>query len=180
MLAIKNTIIDSIKEKYNIVDILDLVEYDLDLKSMATKLYQYHNAIFSNDQRLIILHHDTDFYPSLNIVGNTIYNFLRLCANYQIPLDKIIFLTNHYGIEDEIKSAAVEICNDDSIYVIYTSQWADFPDIYNLQYNLQDSPIQFLYCCINGQRRQHRVMTLSMLQEHQLIDTGLVSYYFGN
>jgi len=178
MITVKQEVLGLIKQKYQIVKIIDLVNYDLNPESMANMLALYFNAEFTHTQRLVVLHHDTDFYPGGHAVGNTIYNFLRLCSNYIIPLNHIIFLTNHYGIESEIKSAARQICNDDGINVICTSQWYDFPN--NTQNNdlLDNIDITNLYCCLNGTRRQHRVMTLCMLQEYNLLNNGIVSYHF--
>lgn len=179
MSVIKQSVIDLVKQKYQIIEIVDLSEHDLDPESMAVCLSKHCNANFDNNQRLVVLHHDTDYYPSINSVGNTIYNFIRLCANYQIPLDKVIVLTNNYGVEAEINSLVRQICNEDSITVIYTAQWFDFPDM-PLQPHQLDAEIKKLYCCLNGKMRQHRILTLSMLQEHQLLDLGVISYHFGN
>lgn len=180
MLRINQSVIALIEQKYQIIKIIDLVDYDLNPESMANVLALYYNAEFTHTQRLVVLHHDTDFYPGSNTIGNTIYNFLRLCANYMIPLDKIVMLTNHYGIDIEIKSAAGQICDDDSIDVIYTSQWYDFPSELQINHLTDNVEITNLYCCLNGKQRQHRVMTLCMLQEHNLLDDGIISYNFGD
>jgi hypothetical protein len=178
MIRVNQEILDLIKQKYQIVNIIDLFDYDLDIESMADVLALYFNAEFTHSERLVVLHHDVDFYPSGNAVGNTIYNFLRLCSNYMISLDHIIVLTNHYGIESEIKSAASQICNDDSINVIYTSQWYDFPSAPQNNDLPDNIDITNLYCCLNGLKRQHRVMTLCMLKEYNLLNNGIVSYHF--
>ena len=177
MPAVKQSIIDLIRTKYQIIKIIDLVKYT-NPESLAGVLSEYHSVEFAQDQRLVILHHDTDFYPSTTSVGNTIYNILRLCANYNIPLEHVILLTNHYGIEDEVKTAARQICNADDISVIYTSQWYDFPDYTDIKPADLNVTLDYLYCCLNGKQRQHRVMTLCMLQEHDLLDVGVISYHF--
>ena len=182
MQAVKQSIIDLIEGKYQIVKIINLVKYDTNPELLSCVFFEYYNVEFAHNQRLVILHHDTDFYPSLTSVGNTIYNVLRLCANYMIPLEKIILLTNHYGIEDEIKNTAKQICNADSVTVIYTSQWYDFPNQseINAIVPLDTLDYDYLYCCLNGQQRQHRLMTLCMLQEHNLTEVGAISYHFKN
>lgn len=179
-LNINQEVIDLIEQKYQIIKIIDFFYYDLDPEAMADVMAPYYNLEFEHNQRLVVLHHETDYYAGPGIAGNTIYNFLRLCANYMIPLDKIILLTNHYGIENEIKSTAKQICNDDSINVIYTSQWYDFPSTIDIDHKSDDTNITNLYSCLNGQQRQHRVMTLCMLKEYELFDNGIISYNFGN
>jgi hypothetical protein len=179
MPVIKQSVIDLIQQRYHIVDIVDLSEHVIEPESLAVCLSQHINAKFDSNQRIVVLQHDTDYYPRINSVGNTLYNFVRLCANYQIPLDKVILLTNNYGVEAEIQSLARQICNEDTITVIYTAQWFDFPDM-PLQPHSPEVPIKNLYCCLNGKMRQHRILTLSMLQEHQLLDLGVISYHFGD
>lgn len=180
MIRINQKVIKLIEQKYQIIKIIDLVDYDLNPESMANLLASYAAAEFANLQRLVVLHHDTDFYPASGSIGNTVYNFFRLCANYIIPIDKVIFLTNHYGIKDEIKAAAIQICNDDNVTVIYTAHWYDFPTDLQNNHSSDDINITNLYCCLNGQQRQHRVMTLCMLKEHDLLDNGIISYNFRN
>jgi hypothetical protein len=63
--------------------------------------------------------------------------------------------------------------------VIYTSQWYDFPNASDMVVtNSKFTDPQHLFCCLNNKRRQHRVLTLCMLQDHDLLDQGLVSYHF--
>lgn len=178
--AIKKTVIDIISNQYQIVKIIDLAQYDLDPESMAGVLHEFAFAEFLDNQRLVVLYHETDYFPSLDCVGNTMYNFLRLCANYSIPLDKIILLTNHCGVESTIIDTAKNICNDSRITVIYTAQWYDFPDDVDPNHSVSDQTYDFLFCCLNGAQRQHRILTLCYLAEYDLLDQGLVSYHFAN
>jgi hypothetical protein len=178
--TIKKSVIDLIQEKYQIVDVIDLVDYSPDAESLAQVMEKFYDKEFGPTERLVILHHDTDYYPSPTTVGNTVFNLFRLCANYLISLDHIIFLTNHYGIKDEIFSICKSICNTQSMpNVIYTSQWYDFPNASDMVVtNSKFTDPQHLFCCLNNKRRQHRVLTLCMLQDHDLLDHGLVSYHF--
>lgn len=178
-LPIKNSVLGVIKEKYQIVDLIDLAECDMNPEDMAATFSKYVNSQFSDTQRVVVLCHETDYYPELTAVGNTVFNFLRICSNYNISLDHIIFLTNHYGIKEEIIRYSEIICNSPPPNVIYTSQWFSFPDITDLTDRHRPFNYKYLYCCLNGCQRQHRIMTLCMLQEHGLLDRGLLSYHFG-
>jgi hypothetical protein len=178
---IQHSVIDLIASKYQITQILDLANYHDNPEALALDLEKYYDYTFSCNQCLLILHHDTDYYPNLEGVGNMIYNLMRLFANFLIPLDRVIILTNHYGIDKEITKVAGVICNSDAPKVIYTSQWSDFPDINQISKSVPtDSTVNYLFCCLNGVQRQHRIMTLCMLAEYQLLDNGIISYHFGN
>jgi hypothetical protein len=178
---IQQSVIDLIASKYQIIQILDLVKYCGDPEALALDLEKYYNYTFDCNQCLLILHHDTDYYPSPKGVGNMIYNLMRLFANFLIPLDRVIIVTNHYGIDKEIIKVADTICNSNAPKVIYTSQWYDFPTIDQISKLVPtEVTVNYLFCCLNGVQRQHRIMTLCMLAEYQLLDNGIISYRFGN
>jgi hypothetical protein len=182
-LLISDEVINIVREKYNVIDIVDLVKYSLYPEQLAEKLAKYFSYTFTANDRIVILHHDTDYYPSTASVGNTVYNFFRLCANFDISIENIIFFTNHYGIEKEITFLANTICNSDSISIVYTSLWYDFPsdeDIDQISVNSNSAEFEWLYSCLNGQQREHRIFTLCMLAQYELLDSGIVSYHFKN
>jgi hypothetical protein len=181
-LRVSTDVLDIIQEKYNVIDIIDFVDYDFYPEKLATVLEKYHSAEFSVNDRIVVLHHDTDYYPDLNSTGNTIYNFFRLCANFNIPTYFILFITNHYHIDEEIKTIEKNVCNTNNISVIYTAQWYDFPSDEDIKeassLNNNNIDFQLLYSCLNGQQREHRLFTLCMLMEHGLLDQGIISYHF--
>lgn len=181
-MMLKKEIVNIICKKYNVLEFIDLIQYDIDPENLADVLEKYYFFSFSPGEKIIILHHDTDYYSSITAVGNTIYNFFRLCANFDIDLSNIIIVTNHYGIEHEIASTARSICNSNGIKVIYTSQWYDFPSYQDINQSTIDynTDVVSLYTCLNNQQRMHRLLTLCMLKEYDLLDKGIVSYHFKN
>lgn len=176
---IKSAVIDILCEKYEVVDFIDMFDHDIYPESMAAVLKKYQVHMLRPYQRIVVLHHDTDFYHSFDTPGNNIYNFFSICAEYQVPLPNVIFLTNHYGIETEIKKCSMDLCGFGDVKVVYTSQWFDFPDATdypespNFEFDLTHT-----YTCLNGQQRAHRVLTLSMLSENGLLEDGIISYHF--
>lgn len=176
---VSKLVLDIIEKKYQVIDVVDLVNYSADAELLAKRLEHYFNKHFDHNQRLVILHHDTDYYPSPNSVGNCVHNFFSLCSDYLIPLEKVIFVTNHYGIEEELNNTAMQLCNSAGPKVIYTSHWFDFPTKNDLQKNVPSWDPEYLFCCLNNQQRSHRVLTLCMLKEYGLVDQGIISYNFG-
>lgn len=178
----KSEAFDIVRQQYTVLEFIDLIDYDLDPEQLAAKLAEYASYEFDSDDRLVILHHDNDYYTSVDAVGNLVYNFFRLCANFDIALDNILILTNHYGIDTEIKTVAAHICNSSAVSVVYTAHWFDFPSFDDLDQALQlksDQAPTHLYTCLNGQERMHRLLTLCMLAEADLLEQGIISYHFG-
>jgi hypothetical protein len=172
---------DLIANRYEILETIELDEYDCDIPKLVNLLNQYQDFVFGVNQRIVILHHDTDYYPSIDgpVVGNTLFNLFTLFGHFNIACEKIVFVTNHYGIQNEINHLAATICNSVAPTAIYTSLWYDFPSVADVpaQARMSDN-ITSVYCCLNGQQRQHRVLTLCYLQEYNLLKHGAVSYNF--
>lgn len=173
--------IDIIKEQYHIVDIIDLADHDLELDSLVKTIKMFESATLMSNQCLVVLHQDTDYYVNLNSVGNTVYNFFKLCAYFSLPLEKVIFVTNHFGAENEIEKLARELCNSNPPKIIYTAQWWDYPLPNDIPDSMPASQhIDYLYCCLNGVGRQHRLFTLCTLKDNELLEYGMLSYHFNN
>lgn len=180
--VILTEVLDIIRERYRIVGVIDIFLSMQDVESLASELQIYQGRCFDTNERLVILHDDTDYYPSVHASGFQIYNFLRLCANFNLPLEHMILLTNHYGIRQEIERLSQEICNAPGPRVVYTSQWIDYPEYQDLP---AVPPVdhgyhepECLYSCLNNKQRQHRLLTLCMLKEADLIEQGMISYHF--
>lgn len=179
MPAIKQSVLDIVSARYEILEIIDLVQYDHQLDQLDQLLSKYNDYTFLDHQRIIILHHDTDYYPD-NGVGNNIYNLFRLLARNSVPLEFIIMFTNHYGIKSEISNLCRHITNQLPPRVVYTALWYDFPnDLENLP-PLVYQNIEYLYTCLNGVERAHRALTLCYLQQKDLLSQGMISYHFKN
>jgi hypothetical protein len=185
--TLKKEVWDIVRSKFDILDIIDLIDFDDNLDLLATKIGKLQNAELAPNQRIVVLHHDTDFYPTVNhseIIGNTIFNLFKLINVFNVPSEKIIFFTNHYGIKEEVDRVSQVLFNLPTSTVVYTSQWYDFPDEPTIMEQIENQPkvsdISALYCCLNGVRRMHRVLMLCYLQKTALLSKGIVSYHFNS
>jgi hypothetical protein len=175
---IKQEVVDIVNARYTVLDIIDLAQYDFQIEKVDQLLSKYTNHTFSVNERILIFHHDTDYYTSVESSGFTVYNLCVLLHRHQIPHEFLIMFTNHYGIEKEVAHLSEQVCNSASFKVVYTSQWYDYPD-----QSVSNNPvpvIENLFCCLNGHGRGHRVLTLCYFKEHDLLSHGTISYHFKN
>lgn len=175
---LKSSVLDAVRQRYDVVDILDLWHLN-DPVDMISALSVYKDTCWTPSQRLIVLYHDTDYYPTLDCAGNQVYNFLKLCGHFSIPTEYILFFTNHYGLGPDVQKLSQHLCNSIGPKVIHTSLWYDAPDPDEIQCENVDT-VSHLFVCLNGIQRQHRLFTLCALADRGLLDKGMISYHFGN
>jgi hypothetical protein len=176
MLSIKQEVLDIVNDRYTVLDIIDLIQYDSQLEKLDQLLSKYTNHTFSFNERILIFHHDTDYYTSVESSGFTLYNLCVLLKKHRIPHEFLIMFTNHYGIEKEVAHLSEQICNSLPFKVVCTSQWYDYSD--QLVGDNSVPIIENLFCCLNGVNREHRVLTLCYLKEQDLLSQGTISYHF--
>ena len=179
-LPLQQEISELINNRYDVLETINLVEYDCDINQLVILLRQYQDFVFESNQRIVILHHDTDYYQNSGVPeGNTMFNLFTLLSNFNIACEKILFVTNHYGIEIEIEYLVKHIFNSTTPQILYTSLWYDFPKLVDItETKTVTNKINSIFCCLNGIERQHRVLTLCYLKAYDLLRHGVISYFF--
>lgn len=169
-----------LNSKYTIVGEIDLVKVGLDPLVLEKEFYKLKKEFYTSNERIVILHDDTDYYGNMQSEGNIIYNTICAIKNAGIPPETIIIITNHIGIKDEVDTISKKIIASQAIKVIYTHLNYDYPssnDLHELPHSTNITP-SALYVCLNGQSRTHRKFFLSLLRKHDLLNKGILSYHF--
>jgi hypothetical protein len=161
----------------DLLEIILLSEYEWRLDDLYHLLKPYQDYIFSANQRVVILHHESDYYPSLCSAGNKIYNFLQIIADLNISTDHIVILSNTIGLGREVAQLCASL-NIAPPQVIDFTLWYVFPEQLPQQYAVNEKQ-EFLYTCLNGMNRSHRSTTMALLYKHGLENLGMISYYNG-
>ena len=180
--AIHPEVLEIIAARHTVRHIVDLFEIDTDLTHFQNVMQVLSDTRYRHADAAVILLHDTDYCRSGQLYGNTVYNFFRLAARFDLPLERMIFITNHHGLKSQIERLSQEICNSQVPKVIETVLWFDFPQ---QQQITSTQPTDWhwnhtLFVCPNNKFRQHRLVFLCFLQHYQLLQFGSVSYHFAN
>lgn len=161
-------------EQLVVVDTVTLVNVDADLKSLYDFFSRYQNYTFSAQERILVFHPDTDYYPSVDGAGNTVFNLIQIIADLDISTDHLIILTNTIGLKKEI----VELCDQTNLScptVIDFTLWYVYPD--QLPAHVANTePKEYLFSCLNGIKKSHRSTMIGLLHQHDLMGVGIVSY----
>lgn len=177
MYNLQKKVYQIIEQKYKVLETIDIFDYGSNIDNLYKLLANYENYVFLPNERILILHHDTDYYVTTKASGFTIYNLILILNKLNIPNEFIVMLTNHYGIEDEIQKQFQDISGTNIFKIIYTSLWYDFPEQVDIT-EPESGKLKKLYCCLNGAERLHRVALLCNLEEKSLIENGMISYHF--
>jgi hypothetical protein len=155
---------DRLRSKYNLLDTINLMEYDHDMGQLAARLISQKKSVFLPTDRFVIVHFDVDFY--FHGHGITINNLFNLWKQLDLPMYTMIVYTNHLGIDKEISYICKNQDQDDLPTVIESivdpvnycrTQYTD------LDLNIDDIKLHYV-CMMNGTPRSHRKATYHHLK----------------
>ena len=93
--------LSAIKEKYHVIDMFEIFEYEKDFTALEKHLLSIKKETFGPNDRIIVVHFDTDYYIH-NQYGINLLNFFNVWREVDIPLYTMLFYTHHIGIKSEI------------------------------------------------------------------------------
>jgi hypothetical protein len=168
--------IKSFSTELEIVGMCDILSNDQTWQNLYSCFFPFKSFEFKPNQRFLILHHDTDYYPSMGSCGNTIYNIIKIIAELDISTDHIIILTASLeNLQHEVEYQC-QINNLSPIKTIDFSLWYTWPP--NLEKQVVELPEKkYLFSCLNGVPRTHRKTLLALLHQSDLINDGMISWH---
>ena len=178
--ALYENTLQSIEQTVEIVDCLDILAHGCNLNNLINFFKKYKGFEFNYNQRLLILNHDTDYYPSWDSVGNNIFNIIQIVAEFDISTDHIVILNANLG--DKFTKEVNYLCsinNLSSIQVINTSLWYNYAPSTLTNIDISKNKKK-LFCFLNGVSRTHRKTMLAWLAEYDLLDQGNISWHASN
>jgi hypothetical protein len=173
-------------EKYEIVAYIDLfywVSNGNNLNRMYTYFKQFAKDRYNYNEKIVLVHNDTDFYITKDI-GILMYNLLECIRQLQISPSVFIILTPIYGINQELeyyyKTHYVNHDFDNDWFTIienhYLTDQAQEDNFTNLPVSAES--IKYPFSFLNGCLRNHRKVLLSLLNDADILDLGIVSWWF--
>lgn len=186
---IKNKLWDSfqsaLEQKYSVLTYIDLYVMDHQIEKVQKILEGVYKNRYTPDEKIVILHYDTDFYL-YNSIGVTLHNLITIINHLQISPSVFIILTNHYGLNNELKQyyhknyCSVDINNDWFNIIENNYTYLQAPENNFLDCKVDSNQITYHYSCLNGASRTHRKVLLSAILEANMIDKGITSWMFNH
>ena len=173
------SIIEKIRSKYQIVAELDFLELDQDPQKMFHRLAAAYKDEYRHDEKILVYHYDTDYY--VEGIGFCLHNFLQCLKFLNISPSVVLMITNHHGIEKEIKSFYLKNYVDQDYSVdrmlIFESNHSQLQATpVPVATDLSPGEISFPFICLFGSKRVHRVVLISTLKQRNILDKGICSW----
>jgi hypothetical protein len=177
-----NEVNQCLNKKFKIKQVINLYECDFDPYVIDNFLEPLHNYVFKPDEKIIIIHTDTQYYLPYTDYSVTLYNVHVALIHYNIPLESVIIMTNHFGLKKELKLLAnmFNFTNPINVFESFYDKVGSLSstDKINLNLKINVNYISHLFCCINGTQRTNRLLLLSMLKHYNLWDSGIITTNF--
>ncbi len=171
-------IVNALHNRYEILYWCDLGidDLDLDLDQLYSEFKKFENFTFAPNQRIVILHRETDYYTSPDANGFTLWNLFKIYSELNIPTEYTILLTSQPTVKQETVRLS-QLFNLPNMQVKFMPyQWLPQPRVIQpIDSNVEQ--IQYPYVCLNGQPRMHRVYTLCQLYKENILNHGMVTFH---
>lgn len=92
----------ALESRYNIIGNIEFKQFDHDWGHLRNFFETTKKENFTNNDRYVIEHQDTDIYVKEMSVGVNFRNLFQIITELDIPFYTIIIWTNHYGLQKEI------------------------------------------------------------------------------
>lgn len=180
MSIISSAFIEVLSTKFDILDVIDYTDVDKNFDKLAERLLQTKKKSFLPKDRYIIAHVDTDYYLPYCPYGLSTFNLVRTFLHNDIPMNTVLLLTNHIGIEREFRLLIPEEMHEHNFPTIIDN-CITLPTNLRLglnqqECNVDESLIVKHGVSMFGQPRIHRNMLYNQLMKENLLDTYSVSY----
>jgi hypothetical protein len=161
-----------IESKFNLLLKLDAREFDCDWAVLLQSLQKIKIENFSQDDRILICHMDTDYYDPLVPTGTIVNNLIRCFQFVDIPMYLLLFVTNHYGISREFDLLLQDEHPNNRPTVVETllSPMLLSESPYKPDSALDIERIEKSGLCMVGAQRSHRVALLNFFKNNNLLD----------
>lgn len=170
-----DNVVDYLSQHFNIIGVFNLNEYDWCLDKLYNQLATIKKSEFAHNDRIIFKSLDTLYYVN-NSISLLIHNIQQILYQLDIPNYFCLFVTNQDYLAEEFKivkqAYGTEKCSIGLIDIYL--DWGQIDLVNDVEFNF--NLIERSYITLSRNRRKHRVMLFSLLNENSLLDKGLVSF----
>jgi len=181
MANVTKNFLSEISKHVNILANISLILIDDDFEKLRSILLRTKKETFQHNDYYVICHGDTDFYLPGSPYGLSIFNLVRTFQEVDISLGRVIFVTDHLGIEEEFKFLIPQKLHQFDLPLIIDNCMSASSDLMldNFCYpdiNVNPAKIKKHALCMMGAKRIHRNGLFHFLKNNNLLEKIVTSY----
>jgi hypothetical protein len=166
--------------KFTILDSIRLFRYFHDWEAFAKRIKQTHKEVYAHRERYLIDHSDTDYYLPKCPYGLNMFNLVRTCLYEDIPMNTLIIITNHIGLQKELELLIPEHMHKHNFPTIIDKCITAFKNVRTgLNLPIADYSVDEIIkhgVSMMGVPRVHRNLIFNLMKKNNLLDDYAVSY----
>ena len=154
-----------LKEKYNILDIIESKEFDLMIDTLLPRLANKRKDQFDALDRFVVVKFDSDFYWHGH--GVSLNNLFEVWRYLDIPFYTMFIYTNHIGLTAEVENLCryQHTLDRPTVFETMLNAINRFPEgVAEPDMNIQDIQHHAI-SMMAGAHRSHRIATYSSLRD---------------
>jgi len=166
-------------KKLNILQVYDLLQHDKDFFDLYRTLLSKKKSKYDSNDKIVILHNDTEFFYYDAKIGFSIHNLLTCWQQADIPWHVLLIITNHYNYGQIIRESRRFHPTDSPTVVFSMINSVSYNDIKKISNkgDIANKKIQkFALFLAGGIVRSHRTAFVKWLEHKTLTDKIVLSY----
>jgi hypothetical protein len=173
---------EALQNKFTILDIINLAQFDQDFPQLLNQLKSLKDKKtngFSNNEKIIFYHFDTEYYIYNNLPGVLIINLYKILTELDIPLCFTLLISNHKGLQEKLIQAKNSFAKNEKFsipFLFCNFQLLLINPSKIKKIDLNTRLINKKFVCLNGIARYHRTALISSIKQNDLLSEGIISY----
>lgn len=172
---LNNNIKNFLYQKYKILYHTNFLNFDENYDLLYHDLLKVKKESFKENEKIIIEQFDTDFYDSSLLCGLHNRNVVECLRAADIPFFSVIFITNNYNFDHELKLLINEQNEGFPIILKTISSKKTISSSYinkEINFNFKKTCL----CLLDGTKRSHRLSLYNFFKSKKFFDKIAVSY----
>jgi len=161
-----------------ILKTINLIDYDHDFYKLYNELLSIKKNKYSIDEKIIILHNDTEYFYYDSPIGFSIHNLLTCIQQADIPMHVFVILTNHCYYKKSIIDCIKNKNDIPTIIFTYVNNvsFTHVKEFVNNKNNIEKNIKYFALGLWGGTVRPHRTALIKWLKYKNLDKKIQISY----
>lgn len=178
-IELHSTALDLINQKFNLLSAINCRTISADFQVLSNALDQLSRERFAENDRILLVHMDTDYYDPLLPYGLLPINIIRIFKNKNIPLYLLLFVTNHIGIKKEFNDLLRDHHPLDRPTIVETLLSRQIvAETINNNDGFNFDKVEKAGLSMMGLQRSHRVALCNFLKDKQLLSNVALNTNF--